>query len=190
MPVYEVMGKNEKGSPFRKYSYYKSETAIENLLRYVTRTQKNGVNTNDVVSIGGAGVFLYIGIEPVIQSFRDVQKAYGITSGRRMAHEVFSFSNEDFVEYGCDYNRVILLANEMCSYYFNQGFQVVYAIHHELGKFVHIHFAINAVNYKTGRKYHLDRNGYEQNKLLFQSMFDKYCLFHIIQPISFSYIAS
>ena len=38
--------------------------------------------------------------------------------------------------------------------YFQQGFQVVYAVHWDNNKSLHVHFVINTINFKDGKKWH------------------------------------
>ena len=48
------------------------------------------------------------------------------------------------------------LARTMAAIYYNEGYQVAYAVHKGDGclKGPHIHFAVNTVNYNTGAKRH------------------------------------
>ena len=74
----------------------------------------------------------------------------------------------------------------MCSEeYFSKGHQVVFAIHYESQKHLHIHFAINSINYKTGKKWHTN---IQQNKIrecTFQNIINSFIKQRIISPFYF-----
>lgn len=69
-----------------------------------------------------------------------------------MYHEVFSLLDEEVAALNWNMSLLISIAMECARKYFEQGFQVVYAIHHQSK--VHIHFAVNSINYRTGAKFH------------------------------------
>lgn len=133
--------------------YFNSD-APEKLIRYVTRT--NGKDTQDLISWGGAGILEY-SVESVIDQFYFAQKAHtrGGDFGRYMSHELFSFSSEgeyNILKSGTDIDQI---SRQMARDIFEQDHcQVVYGIHNpdKTEPHLHIHFAINAVNYCTGDK--------------------------------------
>ena len=66
------------------------------------------------------------------------------------------------------------MALEMCMEYYNEGFQVVYGVHWEETKKLHIHFAANAVNYITGRKFDTSVTGNLYRKHRFNEIMKEY----------------
>ncbi|MDE6943930.1 MAG: relaxase/mobilization nuclease domain-containing protein [Lachnospiraceae bacterium] len=135
--------------------YFNSD-APEKLIRYITRT--NGKDTQDLIAWGGAGVLEY-SVESVIDQFYFAQEAHTRRGnfGRYMSHELFSFTDEgeyDILKSGTDIN---LIARQMARDIFEQDHcQVIYGIHapDRDESHLHIHFAINTVNYCTGHKRH------------------------------------
>ena len=71
-----------------------------------------------------------------------------------MYHEVFSLTDDEFKEIGCNISILNQIAMECSKIYFNQGHQVVYGVHYDEGKRWHIHFAVNTINFRTGAKWH------------------------------------
>ena len=66
------------------------------------------------------------------------------------------------------------MALEMCMEYYNEGFQVVYGVHWEEIKKLHIHFAVNAVNFITGKKFDTSVTGNLYRKHRFNEIMKKY----------------
>lgn len=148
---------------------FDSYIEIEHLLRYVTRT--NGSNAEDLVGTGCRGVQLSRGIETAISQFKQVQGAYdkGFKKSKRHCfHEVFAFSPEIS---GLLADELVMdMAREMSLFYWDNGFQVVYGAHQtEDGKY-HIHFALNAVNIRTGKKWHTDFYDTQERTQLFREI--------------------
>ena len=67
--------------------------AVENLIRYVTRTRKNENRAGDLIKYGAAGAGYYLHPEDIIRQFLFVQNVYKINQrkGKRMYHESITF---------------------------------------------------------------------------------------------------
>lgn len=163
----------------RKKGSYINEDAVENVIRYITRTRKSEDREDELIAWGGMGVGCYGSPELVIEQFRAVQRAYGkeTNSGRKIYHEVLGFMEDEFERMWRDYGLVYQIAEECAGRYYSMGHQVIFAIHHapkdgQAGnKGVHIHFVINAVNFMTGRKWHTSfRQSYTRERDFNQSM--------------------
>lgn len=133
---------------------YCNPDAPEKLIRYVTRA--SGERKQELVSWGGAGVLEY-SVESVIDQFYFAQKAHTRRGnfGRYINHALFCFSPKG--EYAIAKNDMDVdqIARQMARDIFEQDHcQVVYGIHNpdKTEPHLHIHFAINAVNYCTGNK--------------------------------------
>ena len=150
----------------RRRGNYVNSNAVENVIRYITRTRKNEDRRNELVVWDGMGVGCYDSPELVIEQFRYVQKAYGKTDGRKIYHEVLGFKDEEFEKMWRDYSLVHQIALECARKYYSMGYQVVFAVHHAPkdtrtgNSGVHIHFVVNTVNFMDGRKWH---TGFRQN---------------------------
>lgn len=134
---------------------YKISDSPEKLIRYITRT--NGRPANDLISWGGIGILEYSGIDSIIEQIHLAQRLHTRKGsfGRYMDHEIFSFSSES--ETLITINKIELdsLARKMAyDFYKTDHCQLLYAIHSpsEEGKHLHVHFAINTINYATGNK--------------------------------------
>lgn len=148
-----------------KWGNYTNPDAIENVIRYITRTRKNEIRRNELIAWGGMGVGCYASPELVIEQFYYVQRVYGINkNGRMLHHETLNITDKEFDKLGNDYNRVNHVALECAKAYYSNGYQVAFAVHdarkkeeiniEKINKGVHIHFVVNAVNFMTGRKWH------------------------------------
>ena len=151
--------------------------APEKLIRYITRT--NGQDRNDLISWGGEGVLDCYGVETVIKQFCFAQKAHTRHDdfGKYMNHTLFSFSDEGaeyILEKNVDFDCI---ARQMARDIFEHDHcQVVYGVHlpDKNDSHIHIHFAINAVNYRTGGKRHENMTATrERNRLFNQRISDE-----------------
>ena len=128
-------------------SNYKRDTDIRNLLRYIAGNGKNKEKEN-VLSLRGRGIAK--DYSKAVEQMIRIQKLHGKNNKRRCYQIIVSFP-EKLNEYK---NLIILMANEIAEMIFDEyGFQVYYGIHTSTGN-IHIHFAINAVSYRTGKKWH------------------------------------
>ena len=89
-----------------------------------------------------------------------------------MYHEIFSLLDEEVAGLYYNMNLLYCIAAECARWYFNQGYQVVFAIHHQ-GRF-HIHFAVNTIHYITGKKFHTTKPEKDAREMLFNQILYKY----------------
>lgn len=132
---------------------YKNKDAVENVIRYITRTRVNESQekASELVSYGGRGVSAD-SPENVIMEMEKVQEAYNKKSGRRVYHEFYLLNDSDFESMGMDYETVQKFAHACAGYYYNRGYQVEYAVHKSHTYHIHIHFVYNSVSSVDGRK--------------------------------------
>lgn len=145
------------GIPVCRKGYYTNANAISNLLRYITRTRQGEDRKDDLKGYGFYGASNYDPIEFSIYQFRTVQEIYSGDSGRRMYHFIYSFSDDELSQIGKDYILANRIAGVLAEMFWNMGHQVAYAVHDETAKRLHIHFAINSVNYISGLKFHINK---------------------------------
>lgn len=153
---------------------YTNKNAVQNVIRDITRSRENEQAYSDLIAYGAFGCELNAPPEWLIQEFLCIQNIYNIEGrkGRRIYHEIFSLLDEEVA--GLYYNMGFLysIAAECARWYFEQGHQVVFAIHHQ-GRF-HIHFAVNTINYRTGMKFHTTKLEKEARGMLFNQILYKY----------------
>lgn len=129
-----------------KNKHYERDKDMYNLIAYIAGKGKNA-EKEKAVSVRGRGISNNYKRAP--EQMIKVQKLYGKDQKRRCYHMVVSFDAE--VD---DRNFVILAADAIASMIFEEmHFQIFYGIHTSTD-YMHIHFAINAVNYKSGKKWH------------------------------------
>lgn len=145
-----------------KRGTYTNCDVVEKVIRYITRTRPMEDRADELITWGGMGICTYQTPELVIEQFCRLQVAHGIASrgGSRIFHEVMGIKEEEFAKLGYDYNRVYQMAMSCAKQYYEMGHQVIFAIHHAKhdcqirNRGLHIHFVVNAINFRTGKKWH------------------------------------
>ena len=133
-------------------SKYKNEDSTEKVIRYITRTRKNEDRAHELLWYGSYYGFLYHKpVEEMIAEFEYVQK-HNKASGSLMCHYVTHIYSQIFADMNNDLNQLNAYATACCQYIWNMGHQACYAIHYSAEDKLHIHFAINTTNYRTGLK--------------------------------------
>lgn len=155
-----------------KYGKYENTDAVENVLRYIMRVREHEYKANELLAYGGVGVPLYATPELMIQEFLYVQRLFHINSrnGRRMYHEVLNLMDKEYEGLGSSIQNLYRYALNCCMVYYEQGHQVVFAIHWERSKRLHIHFAVNTINFITGKKWHTSLNEFGDRQRVFQHL--------------------
>lgn len=174
---------NEQGKSFYRKNNYTNKKAVSNVIHDITRTRKNERHKEELLHYGGVGCGCMLPADGMIQEFLSVQNAYGIErrKGRRMYHEVFSLLDEEVggLYYNPDY--IYEFALECAKWYYNQGFQVVFAIHYQ-SRF-HIHFAVNSINFKTGLKFHTSKEEKNMREQLFNQILQKHIMLRSVPVV-------
>lgn len=157
--------------PRQEFDSYKE---IDKLIRYITRTKTDGYNRKtDLIYFGGRAVEFSGKIEKVINQFKQVQGIYekGFDRwSRHCFHEIFSF-NPELKQY-LTKDMLIQMAKGMSDFYYEKGFQVVYAIHNPdyNENNVHIHFAVNSISFANGLKWHSGRRDWVKRQRFFREV--------------------
>ena len=161
---------------------FSNPKAVEFLIRYITRTRENEEYRENLISYGMHGVANYGSIDDVILQFKRVQQTHGVdkSGGRLMYHFVYAFSDLENVMLGKNYGLVYAIGWNQSNWFFEQGYQVVFAIHDDSERHIHIHYAINAFNFLNGYKFHFDNNLKQQvdntmNQIAIYE-YQKYCV--------------
>lgn len=82
-----------------------------------------------------------------------VKEAWNAVDGRQMYHFIVSFCDKEL--YSIDIDDAIGLAESICNYLGDER-QIIYGIHLDTDN-LHIHFAMNTVSYRDGRRYAANR---------------------------------
>lgn len=176
------VGAKNSDRKFRSNNY-SNKRAVNNVIRDITRTREEERYAGQLMGYGAFGATNSMTSSEIIKQFEYVQKVYNIEirGGNRMFHEVFRFTVEEIKNLGYDLNRMWMFASECASYYFNQGHQVVFAIHFQLNPKLrmgdspyHIHFAVNSINYENGLKWHSFLGKQKERGELFNQSLCKY----------------
>ena len=170
---------------------YTNVDAVENLIRYVTRTREYESRGGDLIAYGAVGTDYLHSVDDMIQPFLYVQHVYGINSrgGRRMYHEVLNLKDVETQRLGNDPNIFFQIGMECCQIYYQMGHQAVFGVHWEQEKRCHIHFAVNTINFINGKKWHTPMPEIKQREAVFNEILYRYHAMAIgaINPLFFCY---
>lgn len=186
--IWPIENSTECTSDYRRQNRnYKNRNAVANVIYDITRQRVNEKQKNSLMTYEAMGCGYNLPAVDIIQEFVYVQNVYDIDKrkGRRMCHELLSLTNEEVMALNFGYNLLLGVARDCARWYFEQGYQVVFAIHHQ-GKW-HIHFAVNSINYRDGRKFHTTKKEMQERQWLFNSILNKYILMaqSVVAPIYF-----
>ena len=130
--------------------YYDAK-ARENVIQYIFRPDKTPHGL-----IGGWAV------DPMYAAsqMNYLSKAYGKEDGLQLRHFILSFSEKEVQRMGqCALIRIDEYAQYAALYYGGE-YQIVYAVHED-SRHLHVHFVLNTLNYRTGKKYPGDKEDLE-----------------------------
>lgn len=130
---------------------------IGRLIRYDLRKQRRKWKGGDLILWGAIGAPEWEGSQLIIESFKEVQKMHTRKGkfGRYIDHEIYAFTDEAVKAIDESNTDLEHMARQMADDFFQDGTQVVYAVHgkeEEDGLNLHIHFAVNTVDFRTGKK--------------------------------------
>lgn len=135
---------------------YDAAWDVRNEISYIWREGKNKDREKELEARGAWGAPQWMGAKGVVQSFEAVRALYkrkGFV--RYLDHEIYQFSGDELDgirEKGTDLGDV---ARRMAEDIYQEGYQVAYAVHNKTDtENVHVHFAVNTVNYRTWGKRH------------------------------------
>lgn len=127
---------------------YHDDRTYADLIRYVTSPQK--VRPGGVI---GAAVLP----EVAELAMKTVTAAYHKEEYVKLRHSVLSFDPDEQVDYQTARDIAC-----MAMKFYDAGYQTIAAIHEDKPH-LHIHFLMNTTNYRTGRKYHENKQVYHAN---------------------------
>lgn len=130
-----------------KNDYYQTEKDIQNLIRYIAAEGRNA-ESELLLCKNGKGVS--VKANKAANQMIAVQKALKKDNGRRVYHIVVSFPKN------VREKKLIQNSAEDIAEMFFKRYQVYYGIHVSRENW-HIHFAVNAVSYITGNKWHQNK---------------------------------
>lgn len=160
---------------------YRNKDAVKNVVSYITRTRENEPEhkARELRSYGGCGVSGNSPEDAIFQ-MEAVQKIYGKTRGRKMLHEFYLVSDDDFEAMGRDYETLDQCARILSSYFYAKGYQTEYAVHESESLHAHIHFAVNPVNFMDGKKINVWIPDLDEQEKLFDEIVSR---FHKDSPL-------
>lgn len=119
-----------------------TEKALQNLCSYIIEPKKTGNGSYT----GARGITVAHAFEDIVE----MQTLYGNTGGRRGYHITVNFAPNSPL----NAHEVYEIAYEISDLFFPE-YQVLYGVHINEAH-LHIHFAVNTVSLKNGKKLHID----------------------------------
>lgn len=133
---------------------YNNPDSIEHVIKYIAR--KNGETENDLICCGALGATDFTDIDTTIRQFRFAQLMHRRRGnfGRYIDHEIYSFSSEEEAAIRKANIPIENIVRKMAQDFYADGFQVYYGVHtkDDTMEQLHVHFAVNTVNFRTGNK--------------------------------------
>lgn len=145
---------------------YKSRDAIFNLIRYITNPMKNPYCISNRTHACNADAY------KTAKYFENVQIYWRKENGKRIRHFHLDFSPNEPLNYS-DLNYI---GYKIIDYFAN--YQIVFALHEfdndGLPCHKHLHFALNPINYHTGKRYRLNKRQLVKLRLFIEQILFEY----------------
>lgn len=141
---------------------YKATASIYRVIRYILNPLKNPhrISNTDAVTEKD--------IKKIADGFKKVQKFYRKESGKRVLHFFVTFPDD--VVFSYDECRQI--AFYIAEYF--EDYQLIFALHELNNHLVpcakHIHFAINPINFRTGKRLDINKSKLKELRMYIQSI--------------------
>ncbi len=133
---------------------YSKDYDVENIMRYVC-SEKQEHQHMQLHYWDTRG--LPKNLEKAIALLKASQQYMGKDTGRRINHIVISFP-----ETIQDVTLVYIIANHLADY-LGKEYTLIYGIHTDTNH-LHIHFALNTISYRTGKKFHTNQKEFAEWK--------------------------
>lgn len=149
MPVLKVICQEHPHFSQNDVGKYKDDNALHDVIAYCGRADK-------ACCVGGIGVYP----PNAVYEMERLARAYGKDQGVRLRHWVLSFSRDELKRIGKKaLPAFIYNVGWYAASYYGHQYQIIFAIHMDTEN-PHIHFVMNTVNYRTGKKYPMDKEDY------------------------------
>ena len=129
---------------------YRGKQSVRNVIRYILNPEKTPHKIYHAYGNDSEET------KHIAQSFLKVQELYRKTSHKRVIHMIVSFSEKEIYNYHTYLNIGYRIID-----YFNDEYQCIFALHEKDNNgnesLPHIHFAINPISYKTGKRIKIDK---------------------------------
>lgn len=149
MPVFKVIYQEHPYFTKNSAGKYKDDDAIHDIISYCGRSDKASC-------VGGIGVYL----PNTIYEMERLSQAYGKDQGVRLRHWILSFSPAELKRVSKrNLSAMLYKFGWYAASYYGHQHQIIFAVHLDTDT-PHIHFVMNTVNYRTGKKYLGTREDY------------------------------
>ncbi len=125
-----------------KVGAHRNEDALDRVVYYMM--------TSGFFKRGNCRGVLGYSIPDIIRDFNFVKQMYDKMNGKQVDHTIIGTKGEGLIE-----DELIEIAETALDYFYKTGFQCCYALHrgsHEDSQYLHVHMAINTVNFQDGKR--------------------------------------
>ena len=127
---------------------YLNSDCVENAIKYICNPYKTPSGY-----IGGLSV-IPTSPEDIIMQFKAVKEIFHKEDGKQIRHFIVSFSPYQQLVQEKLFEMAMMIAG-----YYAEKYQIVFAIHEDR-IYQHIHFIMNTVSFRDGKKHDFDRADY------------------------------
>lgn len=144
MPILKVIyAQNEQRLHETGIRKYQDDNTLDMLIRYCTnrrKTPRGLIGSHNIMN------------NPILE-MQQIAERFRKNKGLRARHWIISFDRWEFNRLGYDpYRKLLELAYEIADFY-RSDYQILFAVHEDCPEHPHVHFVMNTVNFRTGRKY-------------------------------------
>lgn len=153
-----------------KLGEHRNEKAVEYLIYYMASSQYAGC-------AGGRGI-VSVWPEQVVADFNFVKNAYDKEDRKRVGHIIIG-TNEKEQIIGPE---LVEIAEYVSAYLYQKGFQSFYVIHRgsdAKSDYLHLHMAVNTINFLDGKRYYETYGNASDLKNVLSMRFNQYNWFLI-----------
>ena len=139
---------------------YSNEDAIDKVINYFYKETDYYGNKKSILLRGGCGI-IEGNKDIIITSFKKIKEIHKKEDGKQLHHFVIGIdekhltTNEERNRYAID------VAYDVSGLIYDLGFQNYYCVHYDY-EGSHIHFCVNSINYKNGKRIAKEQSFYNQ----------------------------
>lgn len=148
-----------------KLGEHRNEEAVDNLINYMSMSPY-------AMCSGGRGIASSSPAQ-VLADFMFVKDMYNKNDRKRISHIIIGTQEKEYMIEP----ELFRIAEYISEYLYENGYQSYFVIHrgsYEKPCYLHIHLAINTINYKDGTRYYETYGNASALKNALQSVFNQY----------------
>lgn len=139
--------------------YFTNADAVKFLISYITRSRPDENRADELLFWGALGAD-ECNVAQTIAQFEYVQNNIRTSTCRKMYHFVYAPDDDELRLLCHNISLIHKITIAQAQVFYNWGHQVAYAVHMNEACRLHIHYAVNAVNFMTGAMFRYTNEDY------------------------------